>query len=102
MNGNQRTLPLHYRQDALLNEVIGNLAVAVDAAGVEAERRGYSHAMLIAREPEGAAEDVGRHTCSASCHMRASRGPDCLITGGEPVVKLAQQQSAAWEDEISN
>jgi hydroxypyruvate reductase len=73
----------------IVNEVIGNLAVAVDAAGVEAERRGYSHAMFIAREPEGAADDVGRHHATQACHMRSSRGPDCLITGGEPVVKLA-------------
>ena len=43
------------------NLVIGNNAVAVDAAGVEAERRGYSHAMDAATKLEGPAEDVGRH-----------------------------------------
>jgi glycerate 2-kinase len=73
----------------VVNEVIGNLAVAVDAAGVEAERRGYSHAMLIAREPEGAAEAIGRHLAQQALLMRATAGPDCLITGGEPVVTLA-------------
>ena len=41
--------------------VLGNNATAVDAAGVEAERLGYSHAMIAATKPEGAAEDVGRH-----------------------------------------
>ena len=38
------------------NYVIGNNAVAVDAAGMEAERRGYSHAMVAARQLEGEAE----------------------------------------------
>ena len=43
------------------NLVIGNNALAVDAAGAEAERLGYSHAMQSAPGPEAAAEDVGRH-----------------------------------------
>ncbi len=42
------------------NLIIGNNARAVDAAGVEAERLGNSHAMTSSSEPEGAAEDVGR------------------------------------------
>ncbi len=70
------------------NLVIGNNAVAVDAAGMEAERRGYSHAMLAARELEGDAEDVGRQLAVHAVRMRAESGPDCLITGGEPVVQL--------------
>ena len=40
----------------LTNIIIGNNATAVDAAGVEAERRGYSHAMISATQPEGTAE----------------------------------------------
>jgi hydroxypyruvate reductase len=71
------------------NLVIGNNAVAVDAAGVEAERRGYSHAMNAATKLEGPAEDVGRHLAEMALRMRAESGPDCLITGGEPTVKLA-------------
>lgn len=71
------------------NLVIGNLAVAVDAAGVEAERRGYSHAMSCATRPEGEAEEVGRHLAQMARRMRSERGPDCLITGGEPTVRLA-------------
>lgn len=69
--------------------VIGNNALAVDAAGIEAERRGYSHAMHAARSLEGPAEDVGRHLATMALRMRDERGPDCLITGGEPVVTLA-------------
>jgi len=37
----------------VMNLIIGSNATAVDAAGMEAERRGYSHAMISAREPEG-------------------------------------------------
>jgi hydroxypyruvate reductase len=68
--------------------VIGNNAVAVDAAGQEAVRRGYSPAMSAARALEGPAEEVGRHLAEMALAMRATRGPDCLISGGEPVVQL--------------
>ncbi len=74
---------------AATNVVIGNNATAVDAAGIEAEHRGYSHAMHAATDLEGAAEDVGRHLADMAIRMRDQPGPDCLITGGEPVVKLA-------------
>lgn len=73
------------------NVVIGNNAVAVDAAGVVAERLGYSHAMVSATKPEGAAEDVGRHLASMAVSMQKSSGPDCLISGGEPTVRLAPE-----------
>jgi hydroxypyruvate reductase len=71
------------------NLVIGNNAVAVDAAGVEAEKRGYSHAMHAATRLEGAAEDIGRDLAAMTLRMMSEPGPDCLITGGEPTVKLA-------------
>jgi hydroxypyruvate reductase len=73
------------------NLVIGNNAVAVDAAGMEAERLGYSHAMHATRELEGPAEDVGRHLAEMAVRMRDEGGPDCLITGGEPTVALAAE-----------
>ena len=76
------------------NLVIGNNALAVDAAGAEAERLGYSHAMQSAPQCEGPAEDLGRHLADMALSMRGGAssdgdGPDCLISGGEPVVKLA-------------
>jgi glycerate 2-kinase len=71
------------------NLVIGNNAVAVDAAGMEAERRGYSHAMHAASKLEGAAEDVGCDLAQMALRMAVEEGPDCLVTGGEPTVKLA-------------
>jgi glycerate 2-kinase len=73
----------------ITNLVIGNNAVAVDAASVEAERRGYSHAMHAATSLEGPAEDIGRHLAQMVLHMQTQPGPDCLITGGEPTVRLA-------------
>jgi glycerate 2-kinase len=71
------------------NLIIGNNAVAVDAAGVEAEKRGYSHAMHASTTLEGAAEDIGRDLARLALQMSSQPGPDCLITGGEPTVKLA-------------
>ncbi len=71
------------------NLVIGNNAAAVDAAGMEAERRGYSHAMNAATDLEGHAEEIGQHLAAMAVRMRDQPGPDCLITGGEPIVKLA-------------
>ena len=71
------------------NYIIGNNALAVDAAGLEAVRLGYAPAMVSARELEGPAEDIGRHLAEMALKMRSSAGPDCLISGGEPVVKLA-------------
>jgi glycerate 2-kinase len=74
------------RSAATHHFVIGNNAVAVDAAGVEAERRGYSHAMTSSRKLEGSAEELGRSLARLSKSMRTESGPDCLISGGEPVV----------------
>lgn len=71
--------------------VLGNNAAAVDAAGVEAERLGYSHAMTSATIAEGAAEEVGRHLARIAVRMRDEPGPDCLISGGEPTVMLIDE-----------
>jgi glycerate 2-kinase len=70
------------------NLVIGNNALAVDAAGLEAKRLGYVPTTVSAQTSEGFAEDIGRDLAEAALEMRASAGPDCLISGGEPVVKL--------------
>jgi glycerate 2-kinase len=70
------------------NFVIGNNAMAVDAAGMEAERLGYAHAMNCATQPEGAVEAIGRHLADMAALMQRSAGPNCLISGGEGTVKL--------------
>ncbi|HEX5472739.1 MAG TPA: DUF4147 domain-containing protein [Lacipirellulaceae bacterium] len=76
---------------SVTNLILGNNAIAVDAAGLEAERLGYSHAMIAATNAEGAAEDVGRHLASMAMRMRDTTGPDCLISGGEPTVTLIEE-----------
>ena len=73
------------------NLIIGNNAVAVDAAGTEAERLGYSHAMISAAKSEGPAERIGRHLAGMALKMRTGPGPDCLVSGGEPVVTLVDR-----------
>ena len=77
-------------QCQLTNLVIGNNAKAVEAAGVKAESLGYSHAMVCATQGEGLAEDVGRHLAGMALRMRSRPGPNCLISGGEPVVRLVE------------
>jgi hydroxypyruvate reductase len=76
----------------VINIVIGNNATAVDAAGIEAERLGYSHAMISANGPEGPAETVARKMIDMARIMRKEPGPDCLITGGEPTVALCDAE----------
>jgi hydroxypyruvate reductase len=76
---------------SISNLLVGNNAAAVDAAGMEAERLGYSHAMTAAKEPEGLAEDIGAKLATMAWRMRNTGGPDCLITGGEPTVQLAPE-----------
>jgi hydroxypyruvate reductase len=75
---------------AVTNLVIGNNATAVAAAGREAARRGYAEACFCAQGPEGTAEDLGRHLAEMALHMRSRPGPDCLVSGGEPVVRLVE------------
>jgi glycerate 2-kinase len=70
------------------NLVIGNNAKAVDAAGREAVRLGYTPVCISATQSEGLAEDVGRQLAEQALRMRQTAGPDCLISGGEPVVRL--------------
>lgn len=86
IKGLESTKPV--QENSVPHFVIGNNAVAVDAAGVEAVARGYSHAMMAARTLEGDAETVGREWADHAVRLREPQGPDCLVTGGEPVVKL--------------
>jgi len=76
---------------AVTNLVIGNNGLAVNAARAEAERLGYTPRAQSAPTSEGLAEDVGRDLARAAEQMRAMPGPDCLISGGEPTVRLVQQ-----------
>jgi len=75
----------------ITNLIIGNNALAVDAAGIEAERLGYSHAMISATAAEGPVEEVAGRLVEMTRTMRTGNGPDCLITGGEPTVRLVPE-----------
>jgi hydroxypyruvate reductase len=86
----KRSKPSAGARRRVANTIIGNNATAVDSAGMEAERRGYRHAMNSATRPEGPAEQIGVHLAEMALHMRGKPGPNCLITGGEPVVKLVE------------
>lgn len=88
---NTASVPTATSNNPPLNIVIGNNATAVDSAGIEAERLGYSHAMLSATAPEKSAEEVARWLTATAESMRATPGPDCLISGGEPTVRLAPE-----------
>lgn len=77
------------------NIIIGNNARAVEAAGEEALRRGYTYALLSSRQPEGLVENVAHHIVELGMAMLKSSQdflmPDCLIYGGEPVVRLVPE-----------
>jgi len=77
------------------NLVIGNNATAVDAAGLEAVHRGYSPTMLCATQSEGDVETLAEHFVDVirmTLHTPHSTLPsDCLISGGEPTVKLVAE-----------
>jgi len=71
------------------NHIIGRLSTAVEAARREAERRGYTPTIHAAASCEGGAEDIGCELADTAVGLRnAAGGPDCLISGGEPVVTL--------------
>ena len=70
------------------NLLIGNLAMAVNAAAEEARLRGYSASTSTALELEGPAEEIGRQLARQAIAMRGAAGSNCLISGGEPTVVL--------------
>jgi hydroxypyruvate reductase len=72
------------------NLVIGNNATAVEAAAQEAKRLGYAVTYQSASQSEGFAEEIGRQLATAAIKIQTNGEPACLITGGEPVVKLVE------------
>ena len=74
------------------NLVIGNNAMAVEAAAATAVKLGYRPSTECAVRPEGPAEQVGCRLAEVALKFRETTGPDCLISGGEPVVTLVDAQ----------
>src|SRR5690606_35896370 len=71
--------------------ILGNNRKALEAAAVEATARGF-HVLDLRPEESGEAAAVGRSLAEEARAIRAVRDagapPCCLITGGEPVVRL--------------
>jgi hydroxypyruvate reductase len=74
------------------HRVIGNNAVAVAAALAEAERLGYAAHGESSRTLEGYAEDLGRQLVHRAAALRQSPVAGALVTGGEPIVRLASPE----------
>ncbi len=70
------------------NIILANNATAIDAAGVEAVRRGYAYWMHSSRTSEGSAETIGRELARQTLGLVDQPKIQCLITGGEPTVLL--------------
>jgi hydroxypyruvate reductase len=87
----QRASPGGSPRCHITHHILANNAIAVDAAGAEAERLGYSHVMISSSMSEGPAEAVGHHLAAMARQMRDAPGPDCLISGGEPTVTLVEE-----------
>ena len=78
------------------NFIIGNNATAVDASGLEAVSRGYSPTMLCATQSEGDVESLAEHFVDVIQKLIVAGSSvatlsDCLISGGEPTVKLVPE-----------
>jgi hydroxypyruvate reductase len=84
--------PMPQEACAVTNVVIGNNDTATDAAARTAKGLGYSPEMIPARPQEGTAENVGRHLADRIPAISCGSSPDCLISGGEPVVQLVSAE----------
>lgn len=73
----------------VVNHVVGSNAVALAAAADRARELGYTVESL-GSENAGIASEVGRDLAERCRNFRAtSSAPTCLLSGGEPTVKLA-------------
>lgn len=73
--------------------VIANNQAAVAAAAAHASSLGYALGPPPAGDPQGSAEAVGQQLARAAIsllrgHREDRSQPDCLVSGGEPVVQL--------------
>ncbi len=71
--------------------VIGNNATAVDAAGVEAVKRGYAYLMESSPRSEGDVTQVAKRLTHQWKLSTKPGNPNCIISGGEPTVTIANQ-----------
>jgi hydroxypyruvate reductase len=84
----QSSSPTRQSSCRVTNLIIGNNATAVKGADREALRRGYVVQTKAVQQLEGEAEDIGRQLLGWAQSMRSGSGRNCLISGGEPTVRL--------------
>jgi hydroxypyruvate reductase len=79
--------------EGVRNTIIGNNAVAVAAAAAKARELGYT-VRSLGSDNQGEANQAGRELAQLCRSLRAGHernvGPVCVLSGGEPVVQLAQ------------
>lgn len=89
----RRAAPLPPIGSAVHNHVIGNNAVALNAAAEEARKRGYG-VHVLGSANQGEARQVGRELAELCRQVRDCgtpvRAPACVLSGGEPVVHVVQ------------
>ena len=80
---------------SVVNQVIGNNAVALKAAAAEARSLGY-HVHTLGANNGGEAADYGRELVRLAIKARDSGQPAtppvCILSGGEPTVRLSDTQ----------
>ena len=76
----------------IVNRIIGNNRTATHAAELEANRLGYEVTLLPSESATTSAEQVGTSLAELMCRQDPSGRKVCLISGGEPVVKLVDAQ----------
>lgn len=74
------------------NIIIGNLETAVSAAAEAARLLGYEVKTTVARSAEPTAEEVATQLVGELWAMEQTPGRRCLVSGGEPVVRLVEPE----------
>lgn len=81
-----------FPRERVENHVIGSNRTALEAARKEGERRGYE-VRSLGSDRGGIAEEEGRefaaHCQAIQTELKAGDLPVCLLSGGEPTVKLS-------------
>ena len=77
-------------QIPVTNRIVGSNAVAVEAAAVRARELGY-RVETSGSDVDGIASELGRDLAERALRVQSGSGePTCLLSGGEPTVRLAQ------------
>ena len=88
---NRESMPVKPITSQVINLVIGNNQTATQAAQRHAERLGYDVRLAPPQPASMTAEEVGQGLADMLLeppHVRDRKPPWCVISGGEPVVKL--------------